>query len=142
MSIRLAESDDDILSCFEVMVELRRHLVREEFVERVRLQQSEGYQLVLLRDAEDVVAVAGFRITASLYAGRNLYVDDLVTAPTVRSQGHGQELFDWLIGLAREKGCEALHLDSGVHRFDAHRFYLRNRMNIVSHHFGIDLKNR
>jgi hypothetical protein len=31
-------------------------------------------------------------------------------------------------------------LDSGVQRFGAHRFYLRRRMNITSHHFAIDLR--
>jgi hypothetical protein len=28
-----------------------------------------------------------------------------------------------------------LDLDSGVQRHDAHRFYLRERMHISSHHF-------
>jgi hypothetical protein len=33
-----------------------------------------------------------------------------------------------------------LHLDSGVRRFDAHRFYLNKRMNISSHHFSMVLR--
>ncbi|MGX1791676.1 hypothetical protein ACWIDW_01820 [Microbacterium sp. NPDC055312] len=32
--------------------------------------------------------------------------------------------------------CRQLDLDSGVQRFDAHRFYLRERMNIDAHHFS------
>jgi hypothetical protein len=32
-----------------------------------------------------------------------------------------------------------LDLDSGVTRFDAHRFYLRERMHIQSHHFALAL---
>jgi hypothetical protein len=31
-------------------------------------------------------------------------------------------------------------LDSGVQRFGAHRFYLRRRMDITSHHFALDLR--
>ncbi|MGZ5001726.1 MAG: GNAT family N-acetyltransferase, partial [Chthoniobacterales bacterium] len=30
-------------------------------------------------------------------------------------------------------------LDSGVQRFDAHRFYLMKRMKISSHHFSLEL---
>ena len=83
-----------------------------------------------------VLAVAGFRVAENLAWGRHLYVDDLVTAAAARSTGCGQELFDWLVRYAVEAGCGQLHLDSGVQRFDAHRFYLRNRMSITSHHFA------
>jgi coproporphyrinogen III oxidase len=40
---------------------------------------------------------------------------------------------------ARLAGGGELHLDSGVQRFDAHRFYLRHRMAIVGHHFALPL---
>jgi hypothetical protein len=33
-----------------------------------------------------------------------------------------------------------LDLDSGVHRHDAHRFYLRERMLISAHHFTKPLR--
>jgi GNAT superfamily N-acetyltransferase len=140
VSVRLAESDDEILACLPVLLQLRPHLDAETFVERVRRQQSQGYRLACVRDDERVTAVAGFRIHDSLAWGRHMYVDDLVTADDVRSRGYGQELFDWLVEFARGHGCDALHLDSGVQRFGAHRFYLRNRMQISSHHFGLDLR--
>src|SRR5205823_14484686 len=65
-----------------------------------------------------------------LFSGKFLYVDDLVTRDSDRSRGFGGELLDWLIEQAREHGCENLELDSGVQRFDAHRFYFSKRMNI------------
>jgi GNAT superfamily N-acetyltransferase len=83
--------------------------------------------------------VAGFRIGESLAWGKYMYVDDLVSRSAVRSRRHGQALFDWLIGFARDQGCIAVHLDSGVQNFGAHRFYLRNRMIISSHHFKLTL---
>jgi hypothetical protein len=36
---------------------------------------------------------------------------------------------------ARNDHCRALYLDSGMQRHHAHRFYLRERMEIVSYHF-------
>ena len=47
----------------------------------------------------------------------------------------GWRLFDWLLAEARREGCEQLHLDSGVQRYEAHGFYLKNRLHITSHHF-------
>ena len=57
----------------------------------------------------------------------------------MRSAGYGGQLFDWLVERARAEGCRTLELDSGVQRFDAHRFYLVRRMSIVSHHFRLVL---
>ena len=139
--IHLAQSDEDLRRCFPVMAELRPHLAEGEFVGRVRRQQQgSGYELVWLEDGGLVQVVAGFRIAEFLAWGRILYVDDLVTTAQARSRGHGQKLFDWLLAHAREKGCAEFHLDSGVQRFDAHRFYLRNRMEIRAHHFSIPLR--
>jgi len=139
-TISLAESDDQISRCFPVMAELRPHLVQREFVERVRRQQREGgYQLAFAEESGAVRAVAGFRIAEFLAWGRVLYVDDLVTTSGERSRGHGRALLDWLVARAKANRCEQLHLDSGVQRFDAHRFYLRHRMSITSHHFALQL---
>jgi len=134
--VQIANSDDAIVACFRVMYQLRPHLVESEFVGRVRKQQDAGYRLVYIEDEGRVVAIAGFRIGDTLAWGRHLYVDDLVTDETVRSRGYGQRLFDWLLALARDEGCGEFHLDSAVHRFGAHRFYLANRMDIRSHHFS------
>ena len=137
--VSLARSDQEIQGCFDVMVELRPHLKREEFVSRIRRQQEgSGYELAYVT-AGSVKAVAGFRISECLAWGKFLYVDDLVARSGDRSQGYGGILFDWLVSHAREAGCNEFHLDSGVQRFDAHRFYLKRRMAIEAHHFGLKL---
>lgn len=138
-SIRLAETDDDIAACFRVMQQLRPHLVEGEFVARVRAQQRTGFLLARLDDGGPVRAVAGYRYIHDLVNGLRLYVDDLVTDEAVRSRGYGKAVFDWLVLEARRSGCATLDLDSAVHRFDAHRFYLTNRMAINAHHFKLSL---
>ncbi|RFC45620.1 MAG: Acetyltransferase (GNAT) family protein [Verrucomicrobia bacterium] len=135
-----AESDADILRCFPVMAQLRPHLVEAEFVARVRRMQSEGFRLARLEEEGTVRAVAGYRFHEKLFSGRTLYVDDLVSDTTRRSQGHGARLLAWLAEQARARDCDLLELDSGVQRFDAHRFYFRERMRIASYHFSRALK--
>ncbi|OYE05223.1 GNAT family N-acetyltransferase [Nostoc sp. 'Peltigera membranacea cyanobiont' 232] len=139
MSIQLAESDFQILGCFPVISQLRPHLEEAKFLEQVRYQMKEGYQIAFLEIEEQAVAVAGFRISTCLALGNFLYVDDLVVDELKRSQGYGKQLFQWLIEYAKNHGCKHLSLDSGVQRFGAHRFYLMERMSITSHHFGIEL---
>ena len=133
--VRLAESAAEIARCFPAMLHLRPHLVAEEFVGRVEAQQAQGYLLAYLEEGGAVVAVAGFRVMEKLMTGRTMYVDDLVTDPARRSQGHGKALLDWLQGYARGAGCATFSLDSGTQRWEAHAFYFRERMRATSFHF-------
>ncbi|GAC1516282.1 MAG: GNAT family N-acetyltransferase [Gemmatimonadaceae bacterium] len=142
--IALADDDADIARCFGVLRELRPHLASaHDLVVRVHRQRDDGgYQLAYLEQDGEVLAVAGFRLMECLAWGRILYVDDLVTHGTRHGQGYGQKLMAWLVDRARANDCDQLHLDSGVQRFGAHRFYLASRMNITAHHFAIDLRAR
>ena len=137
-----ASTDREIADCYDVMAELRPHVTREQFLPLVRSMQADGYRLACIRDRGRVVAVAGYRFGTNLFCGRHLYVDDLVTADSARSKGHGGELLAWLRALATESGCDVFHLDSGVQRKRAHAFYLREGMELSSHHFSVRLKPR
>jgi GNAT superfamily N-acetyltransferase len=139
MKIGVAEKDEEIAACFSVIHELRGDVVQSDFVETVRRLQAGGYQLAVLTDEGKVRAVAGFRIQEMLWCGLHLYVDDLVTENTARSRGYGHALLSWLAEKGRARGCRQLQLDSGVQRFDAHRFYFRERMHIAAYHFVVDL---
>jgi len=139
--IAVAGTPKEIARCFPVMRELRTHIVDEkEFVERVQGQKKQGYQLAFLESEGEIRAAAGYRFLDSLFSGKNLYVDDLVTRDADRSRGYGGQLLDWLIEQARANNCETLELDSGVQRFDAHRFYFSKRMSISSYHFRTKLE--
>jgi GNAT superfamily N-acetyltransferase len=139
--IAIAKTPAEIGRCYEVMRELRPHFAtRTKFVERVRRQQRDGYLLAFVEADNEVRAVAGYRYLESLFSGRFLYVDDLVTRARDRSAGYGGKLLDWLVQQAREKKCDNLELDSGVQRFDAHRFHFVKRMKISSYHFARPVK--
>jgi GNAT superfamily N-acetyltransferase len=136
----LAMSDEDLMLCFPVMRELRPQLDEAGFLVRVRRQEGMGYRVVFVRGASGVVAVAGYRVMENLSWGRFLFVDDLVTVSAHQGEGAGSALFDWLVAEARREGCAQVHLESGVQRFGAHRFYLHKGMDITCHHFALDLK--
>jgi GNAT superfamily N-acetyltransferase len=136
--IKVATSIAEIEQCFPVMSQLRPHLEANSFVSQVQTQMETGYQLAYIHDGQ-VLGVAGFNLANNLAWGKYLYVADLVVDENVRSQGYGEALFTWLITYAQKHNCQEFHLDSGVQRFAAHRFYLRHKMNISSHHFSLKL---
>jgi GNAT superfamily N-acetyltransferase len=138
--IAIARTPREIQKCHAVMRELRPKFERgDDFVAQVRRQQKQGYQIAFIEDAGQIRAVAGYRYLESLFSGRFLYVDDLVTHARDRSRGFGGDLLDWLFNEAVAHGCARLELDSGVQRADAHRFYFSKRLAITSFHFGRSL---
>lgn len=135
--IKQVETDDAIENCFRVMSQLRPHLHASEFKGLVRAQMQEGYRLACVLDKDNVVAVAGYRLSHSLSWGKFLYVDDLVTDVAKRSLGIGKVLLQWLMAEAKFHQCRELHLDSGTQRKDAHRFYEREGMDMIGYHFKL-----
>lgn len=119
-----------------VLRELRPHLTEELFHDVYAEGHGQGLRFTAAYADGRCAGVAGWRIVVNTSNLRMLYVDDLVVSDVTRSAGVGHELLAHLEGRARQAGCEWLDLDSGTHRTDAHRFYLRERMDIVAFHFA------
>jgi GNAT superfamily N-acetyltransferase len=120
-----------------VLAELRIELTAEQFAGVYAEGQPQGLRFTAAYDSEGrCVGVAGWRLVATTAALRKLYVDDLVVASGSRSSGVGSALLSELTARARRAGCSFIDLDSALHRSDAHRFYIREGLPIVSFHFG------
>jgi GNAT superfamily N-acetyltransferase len=137
VNVKIAESDAELEKISEVLLQLRPNFDPLTLVAQIKQQTKAGYQVAYVEAGGEVLCVAGFVVGTKLAWGKHIYVDDLVTAETQRSRGAGATMISWLKSLARELGCTQLHLDSGVQRFGAHKFYLREGFSISSHHFAI-----
>jgi len=136
--IKEMTTESEIKATFPVMKQLRTHLTEDKYVEMVQRQRElHNYHVVAVIEDEQIQAVAGYRISECLSFGHFLYVDDLITDERARSKNHGKQLMAWLVDEAKKHGCGQLHLDSGVQRHAAHRFYLRERMDITCYHFAL-----
>ena len=135
-NIQLATDPIHIKRCAPVLRELRTFLTEDQIIDRVQQQMTDGYRLAYIEAADIVASVAGYRILCNLTYGKFLYVDDLVTRADRKRAGYAGQLLEWLCEHARDQGCSFFILDSGVQRFEAHRFYLAHRMDITAHHFA------
>lgn len=139
MDIRLANTEDEIKKCFNLLSELRPHLTLSEFLSAVeRMAISNNYQIAYL-SSQGIKAVAGFRISEWLHSGRYLEIEELITVSEERSNGHGGKLFDWLCSHARENECNQVRLVSGVSRKEAHKFYVNKGMLFEAKYFSLSL---
>ena len=97
---------------FQLIVQLRPHLDREEFLQRVRRQSHGGYELVgAFRDGR-LVGVLGMRPVHTLVRGPHLHIDDIVIDEGVRKSGGGRALMDYAVADARSRGMNSVFLDA------------------------------
>lgn len=137
MLVDLGGPDDPRwLSALPVLQELRTHLTKQDLDQVLIEGGRQGLRFTALFRDDRCVAIAGWRVIANTSAIRKLYVDDLSTAADERSRGHGASLLEALARRGKQLGCSSIELDSGVQRHAAHRFYLRERMDITAHHFS------
>lgn len=137
MEIKLASTEEELHKIAPVMRQLRPEFKEAELIAQIKLQKEKGFQIAYIESDARVLCVAGFVFGEKLAWGKCIYIDDLVTAEDHRSQGAGAAMIDWFKHYAREQGCSQIHLDSGIHRVDAHRFYLREGFKQGSLHFAL-----
>lgn len=121
--IRELTTEPGYRSAFPVISQLRDHLSEATYLENLDAMRGEGYRLFALFVGDAIVSVAGVAVRTNFYNGRHLFVYDLVTREESRSEGHGARLMEFVESWARDQGCAALSLESGLWREDAHRFY-------------------
>lgn len=128
--------ESEIAQCLELAKVLRPHLGdMTAFLAQMARQAQQGYALLAASHHASVVGLAGYRFQENLMYGRFLYVDDLVTAPSVRSHGIGRQLLNVLETKARRSECKMFVLDTGVRNVRAQEFYRRQGMEAVGLHF-------
>lgn len=130
--------DDDLPQTWPVMAQLRPHLSEADYLAMVgRMRVADGFRVFAATRDGVVVGVAGVRPTELLYCGRILQIDDLVVSDGERSKGVGKALIDHVKTVAKAEGRGEVHLDSGMARMDAHRFYDREGFERLGYHFRI-----
>ncbi|WP_333843627.1 GNAT family N-acetyltransferase [Pelomicrobium sp.] len=120
LCVRALEAQD-LAAAYAVLRQLRPHLTWELFLERLaRQQRSHGYTLIGAFQSGKLVGVLGMRPLETMARGQHLHIDDLVVANQARRRGVGRQLLLYAERTARERGFDAVFLDS---RAEALPFY-------------------
>jgi GNAT superfamily N-acetyltransferase len=133
--VQKALTTEDVLKCREVVRDLRPHITEESYFTIMMKMIGEGYTLLYIEEDGKAVSFAGFVKGYKLHRGNYIYIDDLNTLPGYRKKGYASLLMDEIEAVGKKENAKEIHLDSGVQRHDAHRFYLSRKFIISSHHF-------
>jgi GNAT superfamily N-acetyltransferase len=85
--------------------------------------RQDGYEIVAIEEANQILAVMGYRVLSDFVRGKHIYVDDLVTSEQCRSQGLGAVLLKYAEGVATELGCSTLRLCAVLENERGLQFY-------------------
>lgn len=135
-TIKTAVTDQEIRMCWEALFLLRPMLDPQNFVNKIKDMQKEGYTLLYLFEDNKVVAIAGYRILTMLHCDKIVYIDDLSTLATFRDKGHATSLLNKIYEIAQKNNCAAVHLDSEPLRTEAHKLYLKEGFTVTASHFS------
>lgn len=141
MDIKSLKTHDEIAQSFDAFLELRPYFTsKENFIAQVMEQRKEGYEIIAIKEGEELVACIGFRVLTTLAWGKILYIDDLITKEKKRGKGYGKILLDHVVQIARERLCKEVHLDTGYARHAAHKVYLKQGFEFNCHHLALKLE--
>ncbi|GAA5136249.1 hypothetical protein [Thalassotalea piscium] len=85
MQVYLLRSNAELDKVGEVILQLRPQYDLQSLKIQIEKQQKSGYQIAYIKQAEEVLCVAGFIIGEKLAWGKHIYIDDLVTSDKHRS---------------------------------------------------------
>lgn len=108
---------------YEVLSQLRVDLSFKEFDDLVYDMRDMDYKMIGLFERGKLITYAGVAVQTNFYHKRHLYVYDLVTDSSYRSQSFGKEMMEYLHVYAKTAMCENIVLSSEFQREKAHVFY-------------------
>jgi len=116
-------NEANLRQAFPVVSQLRPHLGLEEYIKLTITMKPQGYQIFCLCKNEKITSYAGIAILTNLYYGKHIWVYELVTDNSERSNGYGKMLLSHIEAYAKDCSANCVALSSGLEKVGAHNFY-------------------
>lgn len=124
-AIRELLTDTELLTIYPLLHQLNPDISEERFRRLLPEVRAGGYRCIGAFDEDELVAIAGFRITARFWCGRYIDFDNVIVAEQYRNSKLGQMLVDWVEEEGRRAGCDNSLVEVYARSHAAHRFYFR-----------------
>ena len=135
-TIRILDNIEQMLYQHHLILQLNPAMDVTRYRELLEIMLPNGYKMVAaFNEAGTCVGLSGYWVSAKLYSGKYLEVDNFVVDAAYRSSGVGKLLLDWMQQEALRLKCDTVMLDAYVTNSAAHRFYFREGYHIKSYHF-------
>ena len=125
-----------ILEMIPLMQKLTENKFSDEVLEqRFKEMFTQNYECAGIFDKEKLIGICGMWYCTRHYSGRSVEVDHVYIEEDYQGQGLGNQFFDWLYKYLKNKGCDAIELNTYVHNHASHKFYYNQGFKILGYHF-------
>jgi GNAT superfamily N-acetyltransferase len=137
MNVRIQSiKEEDILQIVPLLQKINTktplNLLEERLKEMAALPH---YECAGLYVNEQLIGISGLWYTTRHYIGKSVEPDHVVIDEKYRGQSLGKQFFEWIYKHTKEKGCEAIELNTYVSNPKSHKFYYNEGFDIYGFHF-------
>ncbi|TYA84114.1 GNAT family N-acetyltransferase [Seonamhaeicola marinus] len=99
-----------------------------------------NYECAVIYDGSKLIGVTGLWFCTRHYSGKSVEPDHVFIDENYRGKGLGKQFFEWIYNYVKDKGCEAVELNTYVSNAASHKFYFNEDFKILGFHFLKKLK--
>ncbi|CAM1346543.1 GNAT family N-acetyltransferase [Tenacibaculum crassostreae] len=94
-----------------------------------------NYECVGVFDNQKLIGISGLWYSVRHYVGKSVEPDHVVIDEEYRGNNIGKQFFNWIYEYTKEKGCEAIELNTYTGNRKSHKFYYNEGFEIYGFHF-------
>ena len=127
---------NEINSIIPMVQELSENKISNSVMEaRFMEMTTQNYECAVVYDNENLIGVTGLWFCTRHYSGKSVELDHVIIDENYRNKGLGKEFMMWIECYVREKGYEAIELNTYVQNYPSHKFYYNLGFEILGYHF-------
>lgn len=122
------------------MIPLMQKFTERKFTDQLLKKRfkemfTQNYECAGIFDGEKLIGISGMWFCTRHYSGKSVEVDHVFIDDNYRGQGLGTQFFKWIYKYVKQKGCEAIELNTYVDNHPSHKFYYNQGFKILGYHF-------
>lgn len=94
-----------------------------------------NYECVGVYDNETLIGISGLWYSVRHYIGKSVEPDHVIIDETYRGKNIGKQFFSWIYEYTKQKGYEAVELNTYTANRKSHKFYCNEGFEIYGFHF-------
>lgn len=102
---------------------------------RFQEMSTQNYECAVVYDSKKLIGVTGLWYCTRHYSGKSVELDHVIIDKDYRNKGLGKEFMTWIENYVKEKGYEAIELNTYVQNYPSHKFYYNLGFEILGYHF-------
>lgn len=106
-------------------------ILKQRFSEMV----NQNYECAVIKNESVIIGVSGLWFCTRHYIGKSVEVDHVYIEEAYRCKGLGKQFFEWIYIYIKNKGFEAIELNTYVTNHASHKFYHNEGFKILGYHF-------